>query len=230
MKNILLFISLTFIFSGNIFAQFPTAAEIKNKKIKKVTIYHEGKTPSENSYRALYFDENGNDTAFYNKGERWQYKVIQYDEQQRPLKIEEVFIHDEGRPNEITTFVYNPDGSYVSEMIDSESGAKDINEYDKDGKQLKSNFYGRLIDFLYNEKGQLIKQVGKAKDDLRGYMWEYKYDSRGKLILRTFTDEYRNSKMIFEYNKEGLLSKEIETENVKGFPTRTTVEKYVFSY
>ncbi|HMC98838.1 MAG TPA: RHS repeat domain-containing protein [Ferruginibacter sp.] len=205
------------------FAQFPTAAEIKKLKIKKITATTKDNASSDAATVLTYYDANGNDTAKYTNGVRSSYQKITYDAKQRPLTIA---IYSGGdRQTETTTFTYKTDGSSTAVNADVQFGLKNNYVYDSKGRLTQLTIPdGTAIKYVYNGKGLLTKEYSVPRNDGVKFSTVYTYNAKNKLILSKRTGDYASSTR-YEYDSKGLMNKMQSTNG-----EQSSVTTYEYGY
>jgi len=210
------------------FAQLPDAAGIKNKRIKKITSRHMSYGETDPIVVKKYFDENGNDTAYYENDVRKYYNVIVYDRMLRPLTISRFF--PDGSPMDKTVFTYKADGSFSSVNTDVQFGMKMTDIYDKKGKQLSHSIPdGTIIKYQYNAKGQLISDYTIPAKGEKKVTTTYTYNAKGKITGELYKGE-GSSKAIYEYDTNGMLKKETRTSTSDTGEKHVSTVEYEYGY
>lgn len=212
----------------NLQSQPPTAAELKLKKIKKVTIstrYQEAETTST---AIIFYDENGNDTARYDGASRTYYKKIQYNRQLKPFII--TVCSNAGDTTDIITNTYKPDGSYTSTSTDKQYGFITASQYDKKGNLMQVLIPdGSIKKYNYNAKGELIKAFTIPKNGGVKLITIYSSNSNGKIATAKTSGDYKNS-WKYTYGANNLLGLAIYTAWLSGEETETSIDTYVYGY
>jgi len=208
-------------------AQAPEAAEIKNNKVKKITSHYKGQDGAETFVATYYYNENGDDTAYYEGDARKYYKTVGYNRKLQPLTIEKFF--PSGTAMDKTTFTYKPDGSAISVNTDTQFGMKVTETYDKKGHRLSLSIPdGTVIKYVYNAKGQLTSSYSIPIKGEKKSTTTYTYDGKGKMVNSVNTPG--NAKTSYQYDKNGLLKKRIVTSTDESGEKKTTMVEYEYGY
>jgi YD repeat-containing protein len=211
--------------SGAVYAQEPTAAQIKAKKIKKLTKQYSGDASLSPEVYIYYYDENGNDTALYMNGARYSYKTISYDKSGRRITEERFFAS--GSKMDKTIFTYNADGSFTSLNTDSQYGLKITEAYDKKGNLLYNTIPdGTVIKYSYNAKGQKLSMFSVPIKGEKKFAVTYAYGSDGKMISSSQKDPV--TKTTYEYGANGLFKKETIVRPTRTNGNNKSVVEYIF--
>lgn len=159
-----------------------------------------------------------------------------YDEQMRLLKIAQ---KDEDGDQVLETYLYKENQLFKIETVNSD-GASLFRGFIYNEKGLKekmirmqNDLVNLEVDYIYNEKNQLIKEIHESVNRLKGgkntlMITAYGYHENGKLKNEKFQgfDSYKG-KLKFEseefYNEAGLLEKVIEEDLI-------TAEKEIYVY
>ncbi len=212
--------------AGIVSAQQPTAEEIKNLKIKKISLAEQ--QGFADSKTELYFDANGNDTAGYAFGIKSYSKTIEYDEKQRINAIK-VF-SAEGEETESTVYTYNPDGSFTTLNKDKKYGLVNKGEYNKKGQIVSHTVPdGSIKHYEYNANDQLIKLYSEPKNDGIKFTNTYTYNKAGKLISQEDTGDFPATST-YVYDDKGLLTKAIITTGNVTEGVVSTIYIYEYSF
>ncbi len=232
-------------------------AQISTEEIKKYHIYkiteksYVGDTLSETS--TLYYDKKGNIIKEISGG-LIETKTNSY-ENDRLKKVTSFCFN--GKEEETTEYFYNLDGSYMTISTFKNFGAKNYFWFKANGDVIKAfggdtlfynyNELGKLEEiktdsngqikfytkFIYNPKGQLMK-VEMPKDEFNSMTENYEYDLNGKRIKATqrkiLYGMTSTSVFTYEYNKKGLLVKEITINTNDGGKSTTTKNIYEYQF
>ena len=212
--------------AGIVSAQLPTADEIKNLKIKKISWAEQ---PSgDNSRTESYYDANGNDTAQYAYGRKSYYKTIEYDSKQRISSVKQ--FSAEGEETENTIYTYKPDGSFITINKDKKYGLVNKEEYNKKGQKVSHTVPdGSIRLYEYNTKDQLVKLYSEPKNGGIKFTNTYNYNKAGKLVSQENTGEYPATYK-YVYDDKGLLKKAIITTGNVAEGVVSTVYLYEYAY
>jgi YD repeat-containing protein len=192
--------------TGGALAQQPSAAQIKAKKIKKITVLYSGDSGSIPETYVYYYDQFGNDTSLYMNGNRYSYKIISYDKNGRRVTEERFFAS--GDKMDKTDFTYKSDGSFTSINTDSQFGMKVTELYDKKGNQLSHTIPdGTVIKYTYNGKGQKASMYSIPIKGEKKFVVAYSYGSNGRMNSSTRSGD-SISKSTYVYDNNGFLKKE----------------------
>ncbi len=214
--------------AGNGLAQVPGRSEIKNNKIKKITVRSVEQGEDHPLITTWFYNENGDDTAYSENGDRRSYKVIGYNRKLQPLTVSRFF--PDGKEMDKTVFTYKSDGSSTSVNTDAEFGMKVTDSYDKKGNQLSHTIPdGTVTRYIYNAKGQLTSSYSIPVQGEKKSTSQYTYNAKGKLIASVNKGEYASS-IVYQYDAKGLLKKEIISSlSPSGEKTVNTYE-YEYEY
>jgi YD repeat-containing protein len=190
--------------SINTFAQGPTAAEIKAKRIKSITTITTYEDTATHPDKAIvYYDASGYDTARYQNDIRKAYKKILYNRKGMPSLITEYTAN--GDEYEKTTYTYKPDGSYTTKNISSDYNFITTGEYDKKGNLISLTLPdGSVKKHTYNNKGRLTKAWTIPKNGGVTMVSTYTYNTKGQLIAQKTTGDFPSTSQ-YIYSSEGLL-------------------------
>lgn len=210
-----------------LFAQFPSAPEIKKIKLKSIVISTESTDPGATKLSEIFYDANGNDTARYNDGVMASAKTIEYNQKQQPVKITH---YDASHMLTGTTeYKYKADNSFTTVYTDKTYGMKDVGVYDRLGKLVSFTIPdGSVKKYSYNTKGQLIKAYSIPRNEGVKMNTVYTYNAAGKLISSKSTGDYPGSDT-YEYDKNGLLKKSVSIYFIAG-EKQTDKDSYQFKY
>ena len=222
-------VSLILLSAGlGLYAQLPAAPEIKEKKIKKITKKSKYENSDVVSVTEWYYNANGDDTATYDDGIRRSYKIILYDAKQRIHSIKQYSAG--GNETDETIYTYKPDGSFKTVNTDKQFGLKNTSEYDTKGSQKNRTIPdGSIYQFVYNTKGQLIKQYSIPKNRGIKFSKAYTYNAAGKLTASENTGDYPFSSR-YEYDAGGLLKKVANTSVGDDNKKEVSIEYYEYKY
>ena len=173
--------------------------------------------------------------------------VYKYDGKGKLTRITNV---DEESGEVITSFTYDPGGRLTIKRVVTIDPPTYSYKYDSKGRisearvtQLmpgmdsEGNFTGKSIEvpalrqiFKYNIKGQLAEESVyniRNKEPEFEYKYVWVYDGQGRVIeyKRTDADGNTLNKSRFEYNREGLLSKSVESND-----DDVTEEVFLYEY
>ena len=214
--------------SGEGIAQAPNAAEIKNNKIKKITSRHKVKGETDAFVASHFYNENGDDTAYYENDIRKYYLVVGYNRKLQPLTIAKFF--PDGTAMDKTVFTYKPDGSSVSVNTDAQFGLKVTDTYDKKGHLMSETIPdGTVFKYVYNAKGQLTSTYSIPAQGDKKFTVSYSYNSKGKLIASTKKRDY-SLKTVYEYDPKGLLKKQTLTSTGESGEKNMSTVEYEYGY
>ena len=228
MAKIYMIALLIFLPGSRVIAQELTATEIKNNRIKKISIRSITKGQTDTLHSIYYYDENGYDTANYSNGERKYYRVVSYNRKLQPLTITKFF--PDGTEIDKTVFTYKPDGSFMGVNTDKMYGMKVTEAYDKKGHRLSFSIPdGTVIKYSYNANGQLMSSSSNASQGEKKRTTKYIYNKTGKLASSVNTGEY-NSKTMYEYNGQGLLKMSTRTSVSQSGEKYIATQEYEYGY
>ena len=222
-----LFTLSALLFTLSAFTQH-TPQEIKKYKISKITKLSTTSGDETARRNEIFYDAYGNDTAEYYGADL--YRRTKYEYNENGQAVQRTRYKPDGTEMETAVYNYKPDGNYTISNTDKEFGMTDLTYSDKTGKTTKTvspdrseRIYsydkkGRLltikskpsdnggvvvdIQYIYNPKGQLVKEVSKGD-----YKWTktYTYDSKG-MIAKTknnsITDEVADPEVTTTYEYE----------------------------
>ena len=212
----------------NCLAQLPEASEIKKHKIKSLTANYKYSGEPDSIVTTYYYNENGDDTAYYDNGTRTYYKVIGYNRKLQPLTVTKFF--PDGKEIDKTGFTYKPDGSFTSLNTDTQFGMKVTDIYDKKGRIISHTIPdGTVIKYVYNAKGQLTSSYSIPATGEKKVTTSYIYNAKGKMISSS-TKGASNSKSIYEYDAKGLLKKKISTSVSESGEKHMSTVEYEYGY
>jgi len=209
-------------------AQVPEAAEIKNNKIKKITATYKYSGEPDIIVATYYYNENGDDTAYYDNGNRTYYNVIDYNRKLQPLTISKFF--PDGKAMDKTVFTYKPDGSFTSVNTDTQFGMKVTENYDKKGRLMSHSIPdGTVIKYVYNAKGQLTSSYSIPARGEKKATTSYTYNPKGKMISSATKGAF-NSKITYEYDTKGLLKKSTSSSVSESGEKHVSTVEYDYGY
>lgn len=216
-------IILLLVFVNAVYAQLPTAIEIKENKIKRIVILrNEATNPSLVEW---YYDDNGYDTAKYENGKRLNYKKIDYNTKNQPIKITQY--SDDGRLMDVSVYTYKPDNSFIIKNTDSQFGLVNTATYDKKKNIVKYTIPdGSEIKYVYNAKGKLVKSYSIPKNSGVKMTQTLTYNAKGKIEKSTTVGDYPGS-ITYQYNANGLL---IKTTSVGNGESPDITDEYTYFY
>ena len=221
MKRTIYLLLLILGFSIATTAQLPTASEIAQQKIKKITRIYQENTKASITWQ---YNNNGHETSMYAYGKRINYKQITYSDNNRIITLKQFL--DNCTESNNSVYQYNEDGSYRIDDTGKQYGTKSNSSFNKKGQPVSSTVPdGSIYHYLYNEKGLLIKMFSEPKNGAIVFTNEYVYDTNGKLVTQTNTGQY-TATIAYEYGSNGLLTKETITAGT----TETGKEITVFLY
>ncbi len=187
------------------FSQY-TPQEIKKFKISKITKLSSTKGNENIQKSESWYDENGNDTAEYNRGEL--YRRTRYKYNGKGQAISRTRYGADGKETEAAAYTYKPDGSVTISNTDKNFGMTDLTYCDKMGKTTKTVSPDKSEKiYTYDAKGRLLKIKSKASDNGGVVIdQQYAYNAAGQLIKAVSKGDYKWTQ-IYTYNGKGLLSK-----------------------
>lgn len=203
MKKLLALSAL--LFSLSCLAQY-TPQEIKKFKLAKLTTLAATKGNDAIQKNETWYDENGNDTAEYNNGEL--YRRTKYENNSKRQIITRTRYGADGKETETAVYEYKPDGSCIISNTDKSFGMTDLTYCDKAGKTTRTvspDKTERIHD--YDTKGKLLKIRSKASDN-GGVVTDiqYTYNPKGQMIKEVSKGDYRWTN-VFTYDAKGLIAK-----------------------
>lgn len=224
MKKFFVFCFGLISFSG--FAQH-TAQEIKKFKINKITKFTV--TAGEEAIHKIetWYDDKGNDTAQYSDGEL--YRRIQYKYNSKGQVVTRTRYQADGKETETATYTYKPDGSYTISNTDKDFGMTDFTHCDKLGKTMKTISPDRSERvFTYDPKGRLLKIKSKPGDNGGVVVdLQYTYNAKGQLIKEVNKGDYKWTAS-YTYKSNGMIdkSKSVTTSDGVADPEVTVTYEY----
>jgi YD repeat-containing protein len=219
LRSILLFSII--VFSCNAYAQEPTTAQVKAKKIKSKIVTYVSESPTTMIYN---YDANGYDTAVYYNTERTDRKVITYNAKGKPTLINDYDKNDNLK--EVTTYTYKADGSSSAANKDTQFGLVTHYKYDKDANLTElTTPDGVVRKYSYNAKGGLTMVKCISNDPSESYTTTYTYNAKGQMTgSATKSGDNSSGKNYYEFGSNGLISK------VKSTPTGKASVTYEFRF
>jgi hypothetical protein len=226
MKKFLTLSAILFSFSA--FAQH-TAQEIKKFKISKMTKLSVSKGNEAVQKTAIWYDDNGNDTAEYNSGQLYRRTKYEYNSTGRV--ITRVRYGADGKETETAVYDYKPDGSCTISNTDKNFGMTDLTYCEKSGKTTKTVSPDRSERiYTYDAKGHLLKIKSKASDNGGVVIdQQYTYNANGQLIKAISKGDNKWTQT-YSYNSKGLLSKSKTNSVTDGVPDREVTYTYVYEF
>lgn len=226
MKKFLTLSALLFSFAA--FAQYD-AWEIKKLKISKITKLTVTKGEDVVQKNERLFDNKGNDTAEYYNDEI--YRRSKYEYNSKGQAISRTRYGADGKETETATYTYKPDGGCTISNTDKSFGMTDLTYCDKTGKTTKTVSPDRSERiFTYDAKGRLIKIKSKPSDN-GGVVVDiqYTYNPKGQLIKEVSKGDYKWT-TAYTYDAKGMISKHKSNSVMDGVadPERTITFEYEF--
>lgn len=226
MKKMLILCCILISFTG--FAQH-NAQEIKKFKISKIT--RSSVTSGEDVIRKseVLYDEKGNDTAEYNDGNLYRRTVYEYNSKGQVVKMTRYWA--DGKEIATAEYKYKPDGSYIIANTDKDFGMTDFTHCDKAGKITKTISPDRSERiYSYDTKGRLTKVKSKPSDNGGVVVdLQYTYNPKGQLIKQVNKGDYKWTAS-YIYDAKGMISKCVNANIMDGVaePEMTTSYEYEF--
>jgi YD repeat-containing protein len=188
-----------------VFAQY-TAKEIKKYKVNKITRLSMTRGDEAVQKSEIWYDSNGDDTAEYTGAEL--YRRTKYEYNPNGKVIGRTRYKADGKEIETSIYTYKPDGSYSISNTDKDFGMTDLTYSDKSGKTTKTVSPDRTERiYSYDAKGRLLKIKSKPNDS-GGVVTDlqYTYNTKGQLIKEVNKGDYKWTKT-YTYNAKGLIAK-----------------------
>jgi YD repeat-containing protein len=219
MKNLLFVFSLFISFSLS--AQY-TQQEIKKYKISKLSTIS---LQDSSATHETWYDSNGNDTAEYYGGKLYKRRTYQYNNKEQATA--RTTHGADGNESETAEYTYKSDGSYIVKNTDKQFGMSDYIYYDRTNKIIKTVAPdGSERMYTYDAQGRLSKV--KTKSGGNGVLTDiqYMYNAKGQCIKEESKGEYKWT-TAYTYNAKGLLKKGARISLRDGEEAKTT---YLYQY
>lgn len=146
-----------------------------------------------------------------------------------------------------SVYSYSGNGYIMTKLSfkNSDFRSKEVSEFDKTGKCMKTTSYGRdgtlesITTLIYNSRGELAEMLNTDKDGKPGQKWYYKYDGFGNQTEQKVTmpgvgydpmADFLNYKLELKYDKQGNISHKERYELKGGKSTKVAVTDYEIVY
>lgn len=210
------------------FSQY-TAQEIKKSRIARVVKSSQTKGLETVQKNETWYDEFGNDTAEYNNGEL--YRRTKYEYNPKGQVLSRTRYDASGNETETAVYTYKPDGTCTVSNTDKSFGMTELTYCDKGGKTIKtvSPDNSERI-YTYDTKGRLAKVKSKVSDN-GGVVVDiqYTYNPKGQLIKEISKGDYKWTTS-YSYNTSGLVSKVKKNSATDGVPDPEVTTTYEYEF
>ena len=188
-----------------------TVYKYKNGNHVKSIYYSNGKKASSTRYA---YDKKGNMKEYSEydaKGKLIHTTTITNDMKGFPCKYVKIYA-DKSKKKEITTIK----STYKSGKV-----VKRVSKHTADGETKTTT-----STFTYYKNGNTHTSKEKGPDSL----YEYEYDSKGRIIKHSSSTKYAKSETIYEYNKKGDTSKSVSKYTSQSGITNESTTVYSYKY
>jgi YD repeat-containing protein len=210
------------------FSQY-TSREIKNLKITRVVKSSQTKGQETVQRNETWYDEYGNDTAEYNNGELFRRTKYEYNPKGQVLS--RTRYDATGSETETAVYAYKPDGTCTVSNTDKSFGMTELTYCDKGGRTTKtvSPDNSERI-YTYDSNGRLAKVKSKESDN-GGVMVDiqYHYNPKGQLIKEVSKGDYKWTSS-YTYNAGGMVSKVKRNSVTDGAPDPEVITTYEYEF
>jgi YD repeat-containing protein len=226
MKRLLTLFAL--LFSSFAFSQY-TPGEIKKLKITRVVRSSQTRGQEAVQRNETWYDEFGNDTAEYNNGEL--YRRTKYEYNPKGQVLTRTRYDATGNETETAVYTYKPDGTCTVSNTDKSFGMTELTYCDKGGRTTKtvSPDNSERI-YTYDTKGRLTKI--KSKDSDNGSVFvdiQYTYNPKDQLIKEVSKGDNKWT-TLYSYNVGGLVSKVKRNSVTDGVADPEVITSYEYEF
>jgi len=203
--------------------------EIRKLRISKIIKSSVTKKDTTTQRNETWYDEHGNDTAeYYNDG---LFRRTAYEYNSKGQILTRTRYGADGKETEAAVYTYNQDGSCTTSNTDKSFGMTELTYCDKTGKIIKTVSPDRSERiYTYDSKGRLVKIKSKPGEN-GGIVVDiqYAYNPRGQLIKEVSKGDYKWT-AAYTYDSKGMLSKVKRNSVTDGIadPEVTTTYEYEF--